>query len=116
MDNKRGQKLKNSWTAAKERNLTEMHRNLGMKSVLQRGMLEKTQLCQITSRDITGKGKEDGVRVWPRDAERCQLQHKGKPATDGGVQTDMMGSKWQSHLSSFLLAPAGTDLHLGVCL
>lgn len=47
-----------------------MHGDLGMKSMLQSGMLEKTQLCQITSRETTGKGKDDGVRVCPRDAVR----------------------------------------------
>lgn len=48
----------------------EMQGNLGMKTVLQRGMLEKTQLCQTTSRETTGEGKEDGGRVYPRDAVR----------------------------------------------
>lgn len=68
-----------------------MHRNLGMKPMLQRAMLEKTQLCQITSRETTGKRKEEGVRVWPCDAEmpaaaqgeasnrwRCSNGHDGQ--------------------------------------
>lgn len=116
MDQKRGRKFKNSWIATEEGSLTEMHRNFGMKSVLQRGMLEKHNCARSQAERQLGREKEDGVRICPCDAERCQLQHKGKPAADGGVQTDMMGSKWQSHLSSLLLAPVGTDLHLGVCL
>lgn len=60
----------------------------------------------------------EGKRGWCQSmslwlCERCQLQHKGKPATDGGVQMDMVGSKWQSHLSSLLLAPVDTDLIWG---
>lgn len=62
-----------------------------------------------------------GKRGWwqsisPWCCERCQLQNKGKPATDVCVQMDIMGSKWQSHLNSLLPAPVGSDLWLGVCL
>lgn len=88
VDHKRGQKLKNSWTATEEGSQTEMHGNLGMKSMLQRGMLEKTQLCQITSRETTGKGKEDGVRVCPCDAVR------DTSCSTRGSQQQMEVFKW----------------------
>lgn len=70
MDHKRGQKFRNSWKATEEGSLTEMQRNLGMKSMLPRWMLEKMQPCQTTSRETTGEGKEDGGRVYPHDAVR----------------------------------------------
>lgn len=41
-DHKRGQKFRNSWRETEEGRLTEMQRNLGMKSMLQRGVLEET--------------------------------------------------------------------------
>lgn len=59
VDHKRGQKFRNSWKATEDGSLTEMQRNLGMKS-----------MCQATSRETTGEGKEDGGRVYTRDAMR----------------------------------------------
>ena len=70
MDHKRGQKFRNSWKPTEEGSLTEMQRNLGMKSMLQRGMLKKTQPCQTSSRETTREGKEDSGGVYPCDAVR----------------------------------------------
>lgn len=94
----------------------EPNRNLGMKSASEGDAGKNTTVPDHKQRD-----NWEGKRGWCQSmfswcCERCQLQHKGRPATDGGVQTDMMGSKWQSHLSSLLLAPVDTDLQLGVCL
>lgn len=66
VNHRRGQKFKTSWKATEEGNLTEMQRDLGITSVLQR---RKSNHARPQA-ETTGERKEDGGRAHPHDAVR----------------------------------------------